>query len=129
MSTAIYWAKCLALDGFMFALAAAGLVWHISGAWDVFIFWNWVLVALALLIAFSPVVPKFEPRRPYAGIYHFATEVLAISILVLAGHPIAGVARLIAAILIEGKHSNIAGSVKPFGISEGEKPHSGGGVL
>ena len=108
MSTLIYWAKCLALDGFMFALAAAGLVWHISGAWDVFIFWNWVLVVLAVLIAVAPMTPKFEPRRPGAGTYHWATEVLTISILVLAGHPLAGSLRLVAAMLIEGKRAQMS---------------------
>ena len=104
MSTATYWAKCLALDGFMFALAAAGLVWGISGAWDVFIFWNWALVVMAVLISFNPS-PKFPPRKKGAGTYHFITEVLTISILVLAGHPGAGSARLIAAVLMEAARS------------------------
>lgn len=102
MTTFTYWAKCLALDGFVFALAAAGLVWNISGAWDVFIFWNWVFVVLGMGIALAPTNPRFEPRPLGAGAYHWATEVLTISILVATGHPTAATFRLVVAFLVEG---------------------------
>lgn len=103
MSTTIYWLRCLVLDGLMFALAAAAIGWNISGAWDVFIFWNWVIVALGFLVGFSPKPPKFEPRRPGAALYHWITEILTISILVLGGHPIGGAARLLAAVAVESE--------------------------
>lgn len=101
MSTAKYWTRCLAFDCPVFALAVAGLIFNISAALDVFVFVNWFLVVVLFMAFWASKPPNFEPRKPGGGIYHWATEMLTVAILVLSGHPITASMRLIAAFMLE----------------------------
>lgn len=77
------WARAVAVDGILIAALVAGVIYHIPYALEVSVFFMWWIsvrgIIFGLLIALMP-----------AGLqaYHWITDIVVWSLLVIAGHPI-----------------------------------------
>lgn len=100
MSPIKTWVSSLLLDISAFGLAAWWIVYGSIAAENIFVFWNWAFALLGLL-SLANKKPRAVRSAGYAW-YHRITEAITISILASQGHTFGAIARLAAALLMEG---------------------------
>ena len=94
------WARAVAVDGILIAALVAGVIYHIPYALEVSVFFMWWIsvlgIILGLLLALMPALEKLwstelvnrlAVSRTFLA-YHWITDIVVWSLLVIAGHPI-----------------------------------------
>ena len=94
------WTRAVAVDSILIAALVAGVIYHIPYALEVSVFFMWWIsvlgIILGLLLALMPVLEKLwstelvnrlAVSRTFLA-YHWITDIVVWSLLVIAGHPI-----------------------------------------
>lgn len=94
------WTRAVAVDSILIAALVAGVIYHIPYALEVSVFFMWWIsvlgIILGLLLALMPALEKLwstelvnrlAVSRTFLA-YHWITDIVVWSLLVIAGHPI-----------------------------------------
>ena len=83
-----YWIKAVSGDVVLAVFLYAWLALDIEGAGRVSVFFLWAIAILRILIGMVADKSMFKSMRPKGfGVYHGATDVAVIAVLVWFGHP------------------------------------------